>query len=248
MKQQNKILLVILVLAMSSLACGITINGWDVGSVDGSGVVVTEERRVSGFNRIDMAGIGYLVIEFGDEEALTVEAEDNIIDRIETTVSGQKLNISFDGSYNYQPTEPIKFYLTVVELEKIEVSGLGDVELPEIEATEFSIEISGGGDVEIDRLDAKLLEVNISGLGNLEVDGGTVVRQYISISGGGNYKARRLESQDAEVDISGLGNATLRVSDTLDVEIGGGGNVEYYGNPTINSNISGLGKVERLGD
>lgn len=249
MKQQNKLLLIVLVLALSTLACSVTINGWgSENRVEGSGNVITEERRVSGIDQIDMAGIGYLVIEFGDEESLTVEAEDNIIEYIDTTVSGQTLNISLEDGFNFQPGEPIRFYLTVVELEKVKVSGLGDVELPEIEATEFAIDISGGGNVDIDQLDVNLFEVDISGVGNLEVDGGTVVRQVVSISGGGNYKARRLESEDAEVDISGLGNATLRVSDTLDVSIGGGGNVEYYGNPTVDSNVTGLGKIQRMGD
>jgi hypothetical protein len=248
MKYQNKVLLVVLVLALSTLACSITINGWDTGRVDGSGVVVSEERPVSGINQVDMAGIGYLVVELGDEESLTVEAEDNLMEYIKTTVIGKKLEISLEGARNYKPTEPIKFYLTVVELDAVEVSGVGDVELPAIDTTDFSVDISGGGNIDIDRLDAKLFEVDISGVGNLKVDGGTVARQVISISGGGNYNARHLESQDAEVDISGLGNATIRVSDTLDVEIGGGGSVSYYGTPTVNSDVTGLGKIERLGD
>jgi hypothetical protein len=248
MKQQNKLLLVIVVLTLSTLACGVTVQGWDAGGVEGSNVVATEERQVSGFNRVDMAGIGFLVIEFGDTEELTIEAEDNFMDYIETEVVGQELTIKLEEGYSYQPTEPIKFYLTVIELDELEVSGLGKVELPDIEATDFFVEISGGGAVEIDRLDAKLFEVEVNGLGKLTVDGGTLVRQEVSISGGGSYQARRLESQDADVDISGLGNATVRVSDTLTVNISGGGNVEYYGDPTVNSNISGLGKVERLGD
>lgn len=248
MKQQNKFLLVVLVLALSTLACDITFNRRDIGGVEGSNVVVTEERQVSGFNRVDMAGIGFLVIEFGDTEALTIEAESNIMDYIQTNVVGQELFIKFEEGRNYHPTEPIKFYLTVIELEELEVSGLGNVELPEIEATDFFIEISGGGAVDIDRLDAKLFELEIEGLGNLTVDEGTVVRQDISISGGGNYQARRMESQNADVDISGLGNATIRVSDTLNVTISGGGSVDYYGNPAVNSDISGLGKVERIGD
>jgi hypothetical protein len=248
MKQQNKFLLVALVLALSTLACGITFDGWDVGGVEGSNVVETEERQVSGFNRVDMAGIGFLVIEFGDTEALTIEAESNIMDYIQTNVVGQELIIKLKEGRSYQPTEPIKYYLTVIELDELEVSGLGSVELPEIEATDFFIEISGGGTIDIDRLDAKLFELEVEGLGNLTVDEGTVVRQDISISGGGNYQARRVESQDADVDISGLGNATLRVSDTLSVNISGGGSVEYYGNPVVTTNISGLGKVDRLGD
>ncbi len=248
MKQQNKLLLIVFVLALSTLACGITVNGRDVWGVGGSNVVVTEERQVSGFNRVDMAGIGFLVVEFGDTEALTIEAEENIMDYIQTNVVGQELIIKLEEGRNYHPTEPIKFYLTVIELDELEVSGLGNVELPEIEATDFFIQIGGGGAVDIDRLDAKLFKLEVEGLGDLTIDEGTVVRQEISISGGGNYQARRMESQDADVDISGLGNATIRVSDALTVNISGGGSVEYYGNPVVNSNISGLGKVDRLGD
>jgi hypothetical protein len=241
------ILLVILALALGTFGC-VSVGDWSSRTVKGSGVVTTEVRKVSDFNSVDLAGIGYLVVEFGDEELLTIEAEDNFMEHIQTTVNGQELNIKFQDNITYQPTETIKFYLTVVELDELKVSGLGDVELPEIEATEFSIEISGGGDVDIDRLDAKLFEVNVDGLGNLNIDGGVVVRQVISINGGGNYKARRLESQDTDIDISGLGKATVRVDDTLSVSISGGGNVEYYGDPAVNSDISGLGNVEKIGD
>lgn len=54
--------------------------------VRGSGNVVTEQRQVSGFNCIDLSGSGKLIIAQGSSEGLTIEAEDNIIGRIETSV------------------------------------------------------------------------------------------------------------------------------------------------------------------
>jgi hypothetical protein len=248
MNKRIVILSVILALALSTLACGVNFNGSSFRSVRGSGVVVSEDREVSDFNSVDLAGIGNLYIEFGAEEALTIEAEDNFMEYIEVDVFGKMLEIKFQSGKNLQPTVSINYYLTVVELDSIEVSGLGSVKLPELDVTDFFIDISGGGDVGIEQLDAKFLEVDISGLGNLSIDDGYVVRQEISISGGGNYKARRLESEEAYVNISGLGNTTIRVSDMLDVHISGGGNVEYFGSPDVTSDVSGLGNIDKLGD
>jgi len=248
MNKRIVILSVILALVLSTLACGVNFNGPDFRSVRGSGVVVSEDREVSDFNSVDLAGIGNLYIEFGDEESLTIEAEDNFMDYLEADVFGKTLEIKIQSGKNLRPTVSINYYLTVVELDSIEVSGLGSVKLPELDVTDFFVDISGGGDVDIEQLDAKLLEVDISGLGNFSIDGGYVVRQEISISGGGNYKARRLESEEAYVNISGLGNTTIRVSDMLDVHISGGGNVEYFGSPDVTSDVSGLGNIDKLGD
>lgn len=245
MKNRNVLLALAAILAFSALACGTT--GITIRRIGGSGEVVEEERAVEGFSSVNLAGIGHLYVELGEREALTIEAEDNLIGYIETEVKGQQLVISIRDGVNIQPEEPIRYYLTVVNLDEVIVSGLGDVNLPELEADRFKVLVSGGGNIDLDGLTAGSFEVDITGLGDLNVDGGEVDRQEIRISGGGSYNASRMESAAAEVTISGLGSATLRVSDTLDVVISGGGDVDYYGSPAVSSSISGLGKLNQIG-
>ena len=250
MNKKLAITLMALAVILSTLACSGNINGVNFGNdpIEGSGNVVSEEREVSGFSRLELAGLGKLVVEFGEEEALTVEAEDNLLPYIETEVRGQRLVIKMQEGISINPTESITYYLTVVELDSVEVSGLINAILPEITTTDFTLDISGGGDVDIAGLYAARLTVNISGLGDVTVDEGEVTDLVVDISGGGSFKAGDLESEYAEVEISGLGSATLRVSKRLEVKISGGGSVEYYGSPSVDSDISGVGDVEKLGD
>ena len=67
-------------------ACGIDV-------VTGSGHLATETRSVSGFDQVELAIRGELIITQGDQESLEIEAEDNLLDYIETTTYGDTLVI-----------------------------------------------------------------------------------------------------------------------------------------------------------
>ncbi len=250
MKTKILLLIAITTLALSSLACGVTINGpdFDFNVIEGSGNIVEEERSVSDFNAVTLSGIGTLIIEYGDEEALTIEAEDNLIEHIETEVRGNTLVIGVEDGYTFNTNASLRYYLTVDDLEMVQVSGLGDVELDPTEAESFSVVISGAGDIDIDSLEADKLDVSLSGLGNLKVDGGEVVSQEISISGTGDYDGRDLKSAQTRVDVSGLGSATVNVSESLDVNISGAGHVKYLGHPSIDQTVSGVGSLDYIGE
>jgi hypothetical protein len=246
-KTNRPYLLLIIILLLTSLACQLSFN-LPFRVVRGSGNVVTEERQVDDFSRIDFSGIGEIEIELGDQSALIIEAEDNLMPLIETEVRGDTLRIGFRDNVTPSPTEPIRYSLTVTSLESIETSGLGNVTAPDLQSGQFNVAMSGAGSIDISSLEANSLDVDMSGLGNLSINGGTVDNLEVSMSGGGDFDAEDMQVTEARVDISGLGSATIRVSDRLDAEISGGGSVRYYGDPTVNEEVSGLGNIERLGD
>lgn len=68
----------IILLVFNMPACSVNFNlGSDTlpgHRVCGSGNVISENRSVSGFNKVDKSGRGNLIIELGNEEA-----EDNLI-------------------------------------------------------------------------------------------------------------------------------------------------------------------------
>jgi Putative auto-transporter adhesin, head GIN domain len=247
MSKSTGIYIFIAALLVGSLACQLSAN-IPFQSVRGSGNVVTEDRQVGDFSRIDLSGIGDLEIELGDQPALRIEAEDNIMPLIETEVVGDTLRIGLRNDTTVSPREPIRYFLTVVSLEALDASGLGSITTPGLQAERFTISISGGGDIELASLEADTVEVDISGLGSLKINGGETGNLEVSISGGGGLGTENMQAQEADINISGLGSATVRVSDHLRADISGGGSIKYYGDPTIDENVSGLGNVERLGD
>ena len=64
-----------------------------IGATIGSGNVITEERDVSGFDSISIGSSMNLIIEQTGSESLKIEAEDNIIPLVKTSVIGKELVI-----------------------------------------------------------------------------------------------------------------------------------------------------------
>jgi len=216
--------LVLLVLGFAVSACTITLN-----YEEGSGVLVTEQRDVSGFDRVSFEGFGTLIITQGSEESLIIEAEDNILPRIETKVRGGTLQISFDTNRwqdIVRPTKSITYTLTVITLDGIALSGAGSIEASGIDAERFDVELSGAGSIEIS---------------------GFAATQEINVSGAGAYDSAELQSEHIDVNISGAGSATVWATESLDVNISGVGNVSYYGDPQVREVITGLGNIKALG-
>lgn len=215
-------------------------------AVHGSGNVVTEQRQVSDFDEVALRGIGNLYLKQGDEESLTIEAEDNIIPAIRTEVHGRRLEIGHErGAWrNIRPTKPLNFYLTVKELHEVELSGSGSIEAEMLRTDSLTVSISGSGDARIEQIEGDELATRISGSGSLRA-AGRVTRQTITISGSGDYRADDLVTETCSVTVSGSGHADLRVAEKLDVVISGAGSIRYIGSPSIHKVVSGSGRIRQ---
>lgn len=245
MRNQRLIVLAAVVLALATFGCE---GGVGFKTIRGSGTVEEKTYEVSDFSSVELATIGRFVVELGETEELRVQAEENLIEYFEVEVHNDRLKIGSRKNVNLIPTKGVYYYLTVKELDTVVISGLGSVELPEMDVPRFSVEITGGGSVDMDGLSGDAIEAEISGVGSLSIDGGEIDEQDVLISGGGSYKARNLQSARAEIEIDGLGSATVRVSEHLDITISGGGSVEYFGDPSVDQDVSGLGHVKKIGE
>jgi hypothetical protein len=246
--KQRSMWLTLIILITASLACAVPSIPSGIRTIKGSGNVVTKDRDVSGFDSVALLGFGRVIITQGDEESLTVETDDNLMQYIETRVRGGTLELGFtEDDILLDPSDSIIFRLSLVDLTALDSSGAGKFEIDELDADRLEVTLSGAGDIRIDSLTATDLVVTVSGAGNIEV-AGQVKTQEVNLNALGNYNAPDLESQAATVRISGAGSASIWALDTLDVTISGAGNVEYFGSPEVSKNISGVGKVTSQGD
>jgi len=248
MKHRKYLLIATLVLTLAISACS-TIPSFGQ-RVEGSGNIITEPRKVSGFNRISLSGFGQVEISQGESESLTVSTDDNIMPLIETEVRGNTLVLGFtnDGKRrSINPSDGIKFDLVVKDLERIDISGAGDIHVYPLEVENLKVDLSGAGSLEFDSVRADEIVTNVSGAGSIIISG-QVKGQEINHSGVGTYHAADLESDTAIVSISGAGSVTIWVKETLDVEVSGLGNIIYYGTPRVIQNVSGLGKLIGQGE
>ena len=268
MKQRIRLVMVMSILTLSALAC--RMGGMTPGrsmTISGSGDRVEDTRSVSNFTGVELATIGTLTIEVGEKEELRIEAEDNLMPYIETGVRGGRLTIETREGINLRCTRPVRYYLTVKDMDTIVISSSGDVEAPDLEAERFSVAIRSSGDLEMGHLEAGELTVNISSSGdmkmgmlhantlkaeisssgNLDIAGGEVERQDITISSSGEYTARELQSAEAEVCLHSNGSATIRVRDHLKTQLSSSGDLRYIGSPTVEATTSSSGDVVRIG-
>jgi hypothetical protein len=243
MKKQFFLAVILTVALVLLSACNFSI-------ANGSGKVISQQRQVSGFSKVSLSGIGQLIISQGSTESLTIDAEDNVLPQITTSVVGDTLHIDFKNDNfrdNVIPTKPIIYHLAVKNLNSIQISGAGSVDATNLTSDNLSVSSSGAGSIHLLAINAQSVTSEISGVGGVELSG-KVTSQSINISGSGSYNAPDLESQNATVVISGAGGATVWAKTSLNVTVSGAGSVNYYDSPTITKNISGVGSVVSRGN
>jgi Putative auto-transporter adhesin, head GIN domain len=190
----------------------------------GSGNVVSESRNVSGFTKIDLTGAGEVTIDQNGTEALTIEAEDNLMPKVTSEVVDGTLRLG-ERSNLISLTKPVKYRVSVKDLTGLMISGSGTVTAAKITSSRLAVDINGSGRV---------------------TAGGTVENQDLMISGSGDYQAKDLQTKITTVKISGSGDAAVSVSDSLDIQMSGSGKLTYYGNPPqVTQQISGSGRVSK---
>ena len=95
----------------------------------GSGRSTTETRQVSDFHAVNFAFIGDLNITQGNQEALTISGDDNILALIRSEVRAGVLRIDAGATNLGQTIVPLRYDLVVRNLDEVELSGLGNIKL-----------------------------------------------------------------------------------------------------------------------
>lgn len=212
-------------------------------------------REVTGFNRVTLKDFGEVIITQGEEETLTIEADEEILPKIMTTVKEETLFLAIGMDWMEKLSsvltslisQKLTFYVTLKEIRGLEIFGAWSLKAASIVTDQLDLGLRGAGSIHIHSISTQSLEVELPGAGSIEVDG-KVVNQMVDISGAGSYRASKLESKTARVTVKGLGSARIWATDLLDVDLRGLGSVEYYGSPKVKEVIQGLGSVRSLGN
>jgi hypothetical protein len=268
MRSTLVISLATVVTVFALVACDTGQAEWKSKRVDGSGSVVLVSRDVDDFTGIHLSTIGTVHVKIGKTAGLEIEAEENLIEYIETEVEDGTLKISNRKRFNLKAREPIKYYVTVRNLDRIALSSSGDAVLPHIENETFKISLSSSGDLEAKSLAVGHLDVNISSSGDayvgmigaesidaslsssgdLEFGGGEVGRLKLKISSSGDFDGVDLKADVAMVKISSSGDAYVWVTDDLVATLSSSGSVHYAGDPSVTLQRSSSGRARRMGN
>jgi hypothetical protein len=257
-------LVVVCVAGIALLAAGC---GTAVVPTRGSGMVVSETRDLRGFNAISLAGVGTARVQQGGTDSVVVEAEENLVPLITTTVENGRLRIGLKPGVSISPTRPIVYRITVARLDGADVSGSGAIEAAgTIQTDHFTARISGSGSMKIAALEVQKVAGEISGSGNLTIDRVAATQLQCDVSGSGNVRlagraddadlgisgsgavhAADLQCRSADVSIAGSGDATVHTTERLTGDISGSGSLRFRGQPSVlQTNVRGSGSVSRI--
>lgn len=193
-----------------------------IAQVRGSGKLKSESRKTADFRRIEVEGACDLDVVVGKALSVRVEADDNILPLVKTTVDHGRLVVKTEGSFSTK--RGVKAFVTVPRLEGVSISGSGSANVRGLGESKFAIAISGSGDAKPEgRADAF----------------------DVSITGSGSVHAYGLAAKQARASISGSGDVEVRAESALDVSIAGSGSVRYKGSPRVTKAIAGSGDVTK---
>lgn len=231
---------------------GILSSGFNIfrfnRKVAGSGHVIKEERNITPYSKVVLSEEGDLRIEAGNRERVVIEAEENLQEYLFADVKNDTLEI-FKQPENITlvATQPIRYYLTMTNLESLNVKNSGDVKITSISGKSFSVRITGSGSMVIEDLQVSNLDAELTSSGDLVIEAGFVDTQKIHLSSSGEFDSRNLVSRNAVIEVSSSGTATVNVGESLSVDISSSGDVLYLGNPAIKiQDMSSTGRVRRV--
>ena len=239
---------------LSLILCVILFVACDRLDKEGSGVVVSETRDVFPFDTIQVCCGMALYLTQAEEHSLRIEAEDNLIEDIVNDRSGSTMAVEFrgQGTTNYRPTEPVKVYVTMPNIEGVAVSGGGLLEAEQIDAEKLAITLSGGSQGRIDSAIATELAVTVSGGGHFESDNLEAGEALFELSGGSNTGIEALLADEVHFSVSGGGRVDGQriLAKMLKLDLSGGSqaHLAQFAGDNLEAVISGGGRAEIAGD
>jgi hypothetical protein len=252
------------ILASLCAATAAQADWWDYGEgIRGEGPVQEETRTVGKITAVELGTFGTLFIEQADSTSLSVTAQENLLEYIETDVRSGTLLIRTRSRINLRAEEPVEYHLTVPSLEDVILGSSGDVIMGPWNAERLYVSLESSGDLECDslvcpELDVELessgdlvlhywqgesLRARLSSSGDVRINDGTAKDIDVDINSSGDFKADRLECARASVSTSSSGDASVRVSEYLRARTSSSGDIVYYGRPAVEGRASSSGEI-----
>ncbi len=215
-----------------------------------TGEIVHEERSVDEFDSIEINNNVNLFISKDSIRKVVVEAGENIITNIITSVENKQLTIRNENTCNWVRSynKPINVYVSTPYLYKIYYNSSGNVNsLNTLEFDSLKLEAWGGcGTIELD-VDIFLGYFYLQlGTSDVHLEGSCGIASMVT-GDFGFLDARELQTGFVFIASRSSNDCYVHVVQGLNATIESIGNIYYYGSPKeITTTINGPGSVIQL--
>ena len=237
------ILIVIIVLGsvLAVIGGAIILGFWKpLGRIVGSERLASEKKDFSDFAIVE-AGWGFEVeITQSDSYSINITADENMLDYIEVSQTGDLLIIGLKWGYSYQDVT-LRAEIKMPELYELRFSGGTHGFVEEfVSIHEFVVDLSGGSRLSGDFTTSGDAQFTVSGGSRLLGLVGAANNLTANASGGSVLELSDFSVHDATVNLSGASSATINLDGGLGGDLSGGSSLKYLGNPTtVDVNTSG---------
>lgn len=202
--------------------------------VENSGAPIINKRMIQTFTQIHLQDNINLILTQEVEQAITVEAGQNIIPNITTVVENGVLTIRNEGTCKWlkMPDTQINVYVSVKHLEKLDYEGSGNVTSTNtIHTSNFNlISQKGAGNIN--------MQINATNT-NIQLEGEnpdiilTGISDYCSISVDprSSINLSNFEVRSMSAEYRSIRDGFINVSEKLQVNVYHTGNLFYKGAP-----------------
>jgi hypothetical protein len=211
----------------------IVLSGCNVigAAITGSGNVVSQEYDFTDFEEVDISHAFQGTITQGDAYSIVVRVDDNLVDRLEVSQEGNRVNIGLEET-SLVTRATMEFEITMPNLTWLGVSGASQAQLNGFASgDDFTAEASGAsrihGDVATGNLD---LEASGASTIALAGTGGDV---RANAGGASTIDLEALTAANANVEASGASTVIVNMTGQLNANASGASNIYYLGNPTL---------------
>jgi len=233
----------LLMVAIAILSISACYDGQILKTVRGNNNVVTKERNTEHFTGVRVSSGIDVYLKQGNNEVISVEADENLQEYILTEVKDEVLHVYTE--VNIREAERKRVYVTMKEVSSIKTSSAGNVigETP-VKSDRLRLSASSAGDIRLEVL-ANELEADISSSGDITLTGEADLLKA-DLSSAGDLNAYNLKVREADVSASSAGDADINVSEKLTARASSAGDVNYRGNPKyIDAHSSSAGGVNK---
>ena len=238
----------------------------------GTGEVIQDDRNLSDstFWAVEHEGIGNVYITQGSPQSVIVETDENLIDKVNTTVRNKRLTITTKA--NIAPTV-LNIFITMEDISELKNTGSGNI-ISQNDFSQGSVLIltnEGSGSIIIDRFTSKQCQIKNEGSGDIKINDASVQDGIIADNYGSgdiyfinaltdhfdtdNYGSGDVRIENGSSDICYLlvddsGDIDLQgfTSRETEAETNGSGDILISVTDILRATITGSGNIEYWGN
>jgi hypothetical protein len=232
-------MLLIAIIAIGITAC----NNW-FNCLNGNGKLRSEYRVVAEFYGVENKTPYSVKITHDTVYSVRVDADENLLEKVNTSVRGDNLVIEIDNDPCINPDKDILVDIHMPGLNNIELTGSGSIDSYDLQSSLLDVTNTGSGDIEIRNLTADDINFVVTGAGSISAYGKVAKANYL-LSGAGQINANELEAGKCYVTNSGSGDIFCHVLTELTITLTGSGDVIYSGSPALTKTDTGSGEIRK---